>query len=122
MGVTYVFCRYHAIELGLDLEGRLAGCHTGPIADTEDVRVDGDSRLTKCNVEHDVCRFAADAGQGLKRLARARNPTAVLLHDLLRECDEILGFGAVEAVRLGALRALLRVALRDVLRAMLPVY
>src|SRR5437763_4217869 len=100
MGMTYVFCRYHAIELGLDLEGRLAGCHAGPIADTEDMRVDGDSRLTKCNVEHDVCRFAADAGQGLQGLARARNLTAVRLHDFLRQSDEILCFGTVEADRL----------------------
>src|SRR5258708_20129719 len=67
MGMAFVLCRYHAIELGLDLEGRLAGCHASPIADAEDVRIDGDSCLTKCNVEHDICRLSADPGQRLHR-------------------------------------------------------
>src|SRR5215510_9953047 len=47
VGMALVFRRHHAVELGLDLQRRLAGCHTGPIADAEDVGVDRDSGLAE---------------------------------------------------------------------------
>jgi len=81
MGMAFVLCRHYAVELALDLEGRLAGCHAGSIADTEDVGIDRDGRLTECNVEHDICGLAADAGERLQRLARAWDVAAMVLHD-----------------------------------------
>src|SRR6266403_366255 len=96
MRMAFVFRRYYAIELHLDLQWRLAGCDAGSIADTEDMGIDGNRRLTKGDIEHDICGLAADARQRLQRLARAGNLPVMLLHDPLRQPDEILGFGAEE--------------------------
>src|SRR4029077_14732962 len=97
MSMAFIFRRYNAVELHLDLKRRLAGCNAGSVADTEDMGVDCNRRLTKRNVEHDICGLAADARQRLQRLARARDLSAMLLHDPLRQFDEIPGFGAEEA-------------------------
>ena len=52
----------HALQqLQLDLERVLAGSETGAVADTEDVRVDGDGRLAERHVHDNVRRLAADA-------------------------------------------------------------
>ena len=83
MGMAFVFRRHDAVELGLNLERRLAGRHAGPIADAKDVSIDGNGRLTEGDVEHHIGRLAADAGQRLQRLARARHLAAMILHDLL---------------------------------------
>jgi hypothetical protein len=72
MGMKPVFRWHHLIELHLHLERRLARCHAGPVAHAEDVGVDGNRRLTEGDVEYDVRGLAADAGQRLQRLARAR--------------------------------------------------
>jgi hypothetical protein len=50
-----------------NLERRLAGSHTGAIADAENVRVDRDGRLTESNVEHDIGGLAPNAWQRLQR-------------------------------------------------------
>ena len=42
-----------------------------PVGDAEDMGVDGDRRLAEGDVEHHVGGLAADAGQGLQRLAVA---------------------------------------------------
>ena len=97
MSMALIFRRYYTVELHLHFQWRLAGCDAGSIADTEDMGVDGNCWLIKGDVEHDICGLAADAWQCLQRLARARNLPAMLLHDPLRQLDNIFGFGAEEA-------------------------
>src|SRR5262249_41970250 len=48
------------VQLCFNLKRRLGGGHPGAIADPKDVRIDSNGRLAKGNVEHDVCRLAAD--------------------------------------------------------------
>src|SRR6476620_516006 len=79
MSMKPVFLWHHLIELHLDLERCLARCHAGPVAHAEGVGVDGNRRLTEGNVEYDVRGLAADAGQRLQRLARARDLAGMLL-------------------------------------------
>ena len=50
----------------------LARRQAGAIADAENMRVDGHCRLAEGDVEHDIRGLAADARQGLQRLAAAR--------------------------------------------------
>src|SRR5262245_8274810 len=108
VGMALVFRRHHAVELGLDLQRRLAGCHAGPIADAEDVGVDRDGGLTEGDVEHDIRGLATDAGQRFQRLTRVRDLAPMLVRDFLRQGDEILRLGAEEADGLDqALQALL---------------
>src|ERR1044071_2068495 len=91
MSMALIFRRHHTVELHLHFQWRLAGGDTGSIADTEDMGVDGNRWLIKGDVEHDICGLAADAWQGLQRLARAGTPPAMLLHDPLRQLDNIFG-------------------------------
>src|SRR5262249_7710187 len=93
VGMALVFRRHHAVELELDLEGRLAGA----VTDAEDVGVDRDGGLAESDVEHDICGLAADPGQRLQRLARAGDLATVLVCDFPRQRDEILRLGAEEA-------------------------
>ena len=55
------------------LRRRFARRDAGTVADPEDVRIDRDRRLAKGNVEHDVCGFPADPGQGFERLGYAES-------------------------------------------------
>jgi len=59
--------------------------------------IHGQRRLAEGDVEDDVGGLAADAGQGLERLAVARHMAAVAVDDLLRQGDDVPGLGVVEA-------------------------
>ena len=116
MGMKPVFRWHHLIELHLDLERCLARCHAGPVAHAEDVGVDGNRRLTEGNVEHDVRGLAADAGQRLQRLARARDLAGMLLDQLLRQGHDVLRLGAKETDGLHQLPHALLAQCRHLLR------
>src|SRR3954451_16124813 len=116
MGMKPVFRWHHLIELHLDLKRCLARCHAGPVAHAEDVGVDGNRRLTEGNVEYDVRGLAADAGQRLQRLARARDLAGMLLHQLLRQGHDVLRLGAKETDGLHQLPHALLAQCRHLLR------
>src|SRR5829696_5708638 len=97
MRVALVFVRYHRVELFLDLKWCLAGGEPGAIADAENVRVDCNGRLAEGDVENDIGGLAPYTGQRLQRFARRRHLAAMLLDQLLRQRDDILGLSAVEA-------------------------
>ena len=97
MGVLLVVVGHDLVELLLHVERRLAGRKPGAVADPEDVGVDRDGRLAERDVEHDIGGLAADAGQLLQRLARGRHLAAVIVDQLLRERDDVLGLGVEQA-------------------------
>ena len=66
VGVRFVLCGHHLLELALDLERRLAGCEPGAVADAEYMRIDRDRGFPERNVEHHIGGLAADARQGLE--------------------------------------------------------
>ena len=66
-------------KLCLDGVGCLAGGHAGAVADTENMRVDGDGGLAKGLVQHHIRRFPADTGKRLERRAVGRHLAAMLV-------------------------------------------
>ena len=74
----------HAQELVLDGANVGARREADAVRDAEDVRVHGDRRFAERRVQNDVRGLAADAGQGLERVAIARHLAAVLRHERLR--------------------------------------
>ena len=87
-------------ELGLDLVDILAWREASAVADPEHVRVDRERLLAERGVEHHVGGLAADAGQGLKVLARARHFAAMPVDQRLAERDHVLRLGVEQADRL----------------------
>ena len=49
-------------QLGLDRVGGLSRRHAGAVADTEDMRVDGDCRMSEGLVQNDIRGLAPDPG------------------------------------------------------------
>jgi hypothetical protein len=103
VGIAAEWLGNDLFKLGFDLFGSLARRKPGPVADAEYVGVDCKRFLTKGGVEHDVCRLAADAGQGLELLAGAGHFAAKLIDQRLAQRDDILGLGVEQADRLDCL-------------------
>ena len=81
----------------LDLERRLAGRETGPVADAEDVGVDGNGGVAEGRVEHDVGRLAPDAGQRLERRPVLGDHAAMPLDQQATGGDDVPRLGAEQA-------------------------
>ena len=96
VGMRLVFSRHHLLQFHLDLEWRLAGGHSGAVANAKNMGVNGDGRFTKSNIEHDVAGLATDARQGLQRFARARHLSAMLGEKFSRQCNHVFRFGPVK--------------------------
>ena len=69
---------------------------TGSICDTKDMGVDSNAGFSPIHLEHNVCRFAPDSWQGLKRVSVARNLAVMLLNQNLGRCDDIFCFAVVK--------------------------
>jgi len=78
-------------ELGFDGVRCFAVSKASAIGDTKDVGIDGDGAFAKNFHQHDIRSFAANAGEGLKRLAFARHRAVVLIDQVLRKRDDVLG-------------------------------
>src|SRR4051812_47455273 len=63
MRVQHEFFRDHALQTKLYLKWIFARRHSGAIANTKHVRVDGHGMLAESHVEYDICRLAAGAGK-----------------------------------------------------------
>ncbi len=96
MGVQQKPVRDDAHESILDLARIFAGRDVQAIGDAEDMGVDGERRLPESGVQHHVRGLAANAGEGLQRLAVAGRFAAVLLDDRARKRDDVLRLGAIE--------------------------
>ena len=53
----------HFFEFLLDRQRRFTGRHTGSISDPEYMRVDGDGRLAKGNIQHDIGCLSSNTGK-----------------------------------------------------------
>ena len=90
-------------EPGLDLIDRLAGGKAGPIADSKDVRVDGERLFAKGGVEDDVRGLSAHSGEPLELFASARYLAGMPLDKGMAQSDDIPGLGVEQADRLDRL-------------------
>src|SRR5262245_62846778 len=95
--------RYDLIELGLNLKRRFANRKTSAIADTEDVCINCNRRLSKSNIKNASGGLTPHTRQRLQRLAATRHLTAVFLREFTRQCDNVLCLGAVKTDRLDQL-------------------
>src|SRR5262249_61608936 len=75
----------------------LAGRQRGAVAQAKDRGVDRDRLLAEGDIEQDVGGLAPLPGQRLEGFARAWPLAAMLFDELLRQRDEVLGLGAIEA-------------------------
>lgn len=78
-------------------ERGFAGSKAGAVADTKQVSVHRDGRLLEPDVEHHIGRLAADAGQGLERLAIIGDFAAVEVDQHLAQGKDVLGLAAIKA-------------------------
>ena len=86
-----------AHKLDLDSVRCLAGCHACAIANPEDMRVDGNGRVSKGLVQHHIRCFPANAGKRLKRGAIIRHEAAMRLQQHFRQPVNILRLGVEQA-------------------------
>jgi hypothetical protein len=80
VGVLEELLGHQPQQAQLHRQRRLALGDARAVGDAEDVRVHGHGGLAEGGVEHHVGGLAADAGQGLQRLAVPRHLAAVLVH------------------------------------------
>lgn len=97
VSIAAEWLRHDPVELCLDLIDIFSRRESRSVADTEDMRVDGERLLSKRRVENDVGRLAAYSRKFLELFPRPRNFTAVLVDQRLAECDDILRFGVEQS-------------------------
>ena len=75
--------RHDLFQLRFDLVDVFAGREAGAVADSENVSIDRERLLAERGVEDDIGGLAANAGQRLQLLARARDVAAVPVNQRL---------------------------------------
>ncbi len=100
VGVQAEGLRDDLLQLDLDLERILARREPGPVADTEDVRVDRERFFIEGGVKDDVGRLAAYARQLFELLARAGHLPAMVADQRFRQGDDVLRLRVEQADRL----------------------
>ncbi len=102
VGVEQVVLGHAPQQRLLDLQHVLARREPGAVGQPEDVSVDRHRRLAEDGVEHHVGGLAADAGQGLERLALGRDLAAVAFEQQARQRERVLRLVAEQADGLDA--------------------
>src|SRR5690606_29710269 len=85
VGMERETLRHLLLERQLHRQWRCPRREPGAIAYPEQMRVDRNGGLLEENVQHHIGRLAADAGQGLERLAHVGYLATVLFDQLLGE-------------------------------------
>lgn len=70
---------------------------SGPVADTEDMRIDGKGLCAESGIHHDICRLAPNAGQRLKRVAVGRDFAGMVADQYLGQGNHVFGFVVKQA-------------------------
>ena len=112
MRVAHEFLRDDADQSFFHRLRRLAGREAQPVADAENMRVDGHGRLAERHVEHDIGGLAPHARQFRQRVALAGNLAAMVADQRLRQRDHVLRLAPPQADRANML-AELRLAERQ---------
>ena len=80
-------------QLGFDRVRGLSRRHAGAVTDTEDMRVDGDCRMSEGFVQHDIGGLAPNPGKCLQRLAVVGNDATMQLDQDFGQTVDILCLG-----------------------------
>lgn len=106
MGMLAVIRRDGLEQFSFDGIDILAGGKAGAVAEAKDVGVDGDGRFSEHDIEDDVGRLAADAGQGFEGSAVMRHFAAVFFQQLASSGEDVFCLGFVEPDGLDVIRQL----------------
>ena len=106
MGVQLVLAPARPFRASLDLERRLARRQAGAVADAEDVRVDRDVGSPKAMLSTTLAVLRPTPGSASSASRVARHLAAVLVDQLARQRDDVLGLGAKSPIVLIASRTL----------------
>lgn len=87
----------HFFQLQLDRQGGLARRQAGAVGYAEDMRVDGDGRLSEGGIEDNVGGLPANPRQSFQCLPFARHLPTVPGDELLGHQDQVFGFGVEQA-------------------------
>ena len=80
-------------KLRFDLVYALARSEAGPVADAEDMGVNGKCFLAERCVQDNIGSLPANAGERLKLIARPRDFASMLIYEGLAQGDDILRLG-----------------------------
>lgn len=96
MGILHVFIGCDAEQFLLDIDHSFSRSDAGPVAEPEDVRVDGDRRLAKGCVEYDIGRLSADTGQGFECAAFIGHLTVMQVKQHPAGGDDVFCLGPIQ--------------------------
>lgn len=97
MCIAPVFGRGDTGEFFFHGQWRFAGGDAGPVAEAENMGVDGDGRVAKGGIQDDIGRFSADTGQRLQCGTIIRDLAGVHFDQAMAGSNDVPGLGAVEA-------------------------
>ena len=68
-----------------------------PVADTEDMGIDGKGLCAESGIHHDICCLTSNAGQRLKRVAIGRDFACMVADQYLGQGNHVFGFVVKQA-------------------------
>lgn len=96
VSILFIFIRRDSQQLLFNIDDGFSGGQTRSVAESENVCIDGDGRLPKGGIEHDISRLAPHARQGFKAGPVIRYLAAMLFQQDAAGGDDIFGLGSVK--------------------------
>ena len=96
VSILFIFIRRDSQQLLFDIDDGFSGGQTRSVAEPENVCIDGDGRLAKGSVEHDIRRLAPHAGQSFETGPVIRYLAAMPFQQEAAGGDNVFGLGSVK--------------------------
>ena len=96
VSILFIFIRGDSQQLLFDIDDGFSRGQTRSVAEPENVCIDGDGRLPKGRVEHDVRRLSPHAGQGFETGPVIRYLAAMPFQQEAAGSDNVFGLGSVK--------------------------
>lgn len=91
------FFRRISQQLLFNLDHSFPRCNASPVSKPENMGINGNCRVTKGCIEHDICSFPADTGQSLQMFTVIGYLTTMPGEQKMAGGDDVLRFGSVQA-------------------------
>ena len=103
VSILFIFIRRDSQQLLFDIDDGFSRGQTRSVAEPKNVCIDGDGRLAKGSVEHDIRRLAPYTGQGFETGPVIWYLATMQLQQDAAGGDDIFGLGSVKTNRLDVL-------------------
>ena len=103
VSILFIFIRRDSQQLLFDIDDGFSRGQTRSVAEPKNVCIDGDGRLAKGSVEHDIRRLAPYTGQGFETAPVIRYLAAMPFQQDAAGGDNVFGLGSVKTNRLDVL-------------------